>query len=145
MSKKKKSVFRTDLRPALITCVIVGVALLGLLSGIAFLSRTPLIPEAHLVYYALGLLGVYIITSGIILIAYLVRYSRICAANEAAEMMTTEISDMFRYVVDIPYAIIGEDGMVKIVSGALPDILQFRSPICNVPLSTYCSVPMKEE
>ena len=144
MSKKKRSVFRTDLRPALITCVIIGAVLLGLLAGIAFLGRTSLIQEAHVVYYALGLLGVYVIVAGIILLAYLIRYRRICAANEAAELMTTEISDMFRYVVDIPYAIIGEDGMVKIVSGALQDILQYRSPICNVPLNEFCTVPMKE-
>ncbi len=144
MQKKKRSAFRTDLRPPLIAGVLLAACLLGLLAGLAWLSRLGLIPSAHLVYYALVLLGLYVICAGSILIAYLVRYRRICRANETAELMTTEISDMFRYVVNIPYAIIDADGTVKIVSGALQDILQFRSPICNVPLSSFCSVPMKE-
>lgn len=144
MLKKKKSVFRTDLRGPLVSCAVIGAVLLGLLAILAFLSENNLIPAEHLPYYALSLLGIYILSGGSILAAYLTRYRRIYLANEAAELMTTEISDMFRYVVDIPYAIISPDGMVKIVSGALQDILQFRSPICNVALSTFCTVPMKE-
>ncbi len=144
MPKKKKSVFRTDLRAPLITCAVIGLVLLGLLAGLALFNQLEIIPSEHLLYYALSLLGVYLIVDGAILAAYLIRYRRICDANEAAELMATEISDMFRYVVDIPYAIISPDGMVKIVSGALQDILQFRSPVCNVALSTFCTVPMKE-
>ena len=144
MLKKKKSMFRTDLRGPLIACAAIGMVLLGFLAGLSFLSGNKQIPAEHLPYYALALLLIYLISAGSILGAYLVRYRRVCAANEAAEMMTTEISDMFRYVVDIPYAIIGADGNVKIVSGALQDILQFRSPVCNVALSSFCSVPMKD-
>ena len=125
MQKKKRSAFRTDLRPPLIASAVLA----------AFSTALEV---------TLALLGVYVISAGAILTAYLVRYRRICRANETAELMATEISDMFRYVVNIPYAIIGADGTVKIVSGALQDILQFRSPICNVPLSSFCSVPMKE-
>ena len=47
-------------------------------------------------------------------------------------------------MADIPYAVVSEDGNVKLVSGALQEILQFRSPICNVPLSQFCSVPVKD-
>ena len=146
MQKKKPSSFRTDLRSPLIACACIGAVLLALLAGLSFLSegRNPAVPPSHLPYYILGLLGVYLAVVGSILAAYLTRYRRISEANDAADLMTTEISDMFRYVVDIPYAIIGADGMVKIVSGALQSILQFRSPICNVPLSDFCSVPMSE-
>ena len=94
--------------------------------------------------YGAAICGVYVIAVGGLLIPYLSRYRRITMANDAAELMTTEVSDMFRYVVDIPYAIVGADGMVKIVSGALQDILQYRSPICNVPLTAFCTVPMQE-
>ena len=146
MIKKKPSSFRTDLRPPLIAGAAIGAVLLALLVLLAFMSEgnNPIVPPKHLPFYALALFAVHLLTVGLILGAYLARYRRISEANDAADLMTTEISDMVRYVVDIPYAIIGGDGMVKIVSGALQTILQFRSPICNVPLSDFCSVPMSE-
>ncbi len=139
MQKKKRHSFRTDLRPPLIVAACIGMALLGVFTAISLIVT----PE-ELPLYGLSLCGIYVLSVGCILFPYLRRYRRITRANDAAELMTTEISDMFRYVVDIPYAIIGADGMVKIVSGALQDILQYRSPLCNVPLSTFCSVPMKD-
>ncbi|MBQ7346809.1 MAG: DHH family phosphoesterase [Clostridia bacterium] len=139
MQKKKHNAFRTDLRPPLIAAAVIGVALLGVFTAITLIA----VPE-DLTLYGLVLCGIYVLSVGCILFPYLVRYRRITLANDAAELMTTEVSDMFRYVVDIPYAIIGADGVVKIVSGALQDILQYRSPVCNVPLSTFCTVPMKD-
>ena len=138
MQKKRNSIFRTDLRPALIASAIIGMVLL-----VGFTVIT-LIPNVKLPIYGAAICGVYLVAVGCILIPYLIRYRRVTAANEAAELMTTEVSDMFRYVVDIPYAIIAPDGMVKIVSGALQDILQLRSPVCNLPLSNFCTVPMQD-
>lgn len=144
MQKKKKSVFRTDLRPPLIACAVIGFALLAVMTVLGFLSKTEFLEEKNLPYYGLALLGLYAVSAGGILAAYLSRFRWITLSNQAAELMTTEVSDLFRYVVDIPYAIVSQDGMVKIVSGALQDILQYRSPVCNVPLSTFCTVGMKE-
>ena len=139
MQKEKRTAFRTDLRPPLIVAACIGIGLLLL-----FTALTLFLEPRELLLYGVAICGVYVISVGVILVPYLVRHRRITDANDAAMLMTTEVSDMFRYVVDIPYAIIGEDGMVKIVSGALQDILQYRSPVCNVPLSSFCSVPMKE-
>ena len=138
MQKKKRQIFRTDLRAPLIATAIIGMVLL------AALTLTVLFVEEGLFYYGLWLCGAYALVVGLLLFAYLYRYRRISRANEAAELMTTEVSDMFRYVVDIPYAIVNSDGMVKIVSGALQSILQFRSPVCNVPLSQFCTVPIED-
>ena len=139
MQKKKSFAFRTDLRPPLIAAAVIGMVLL-----LAFTLISFLVEREELPLYGFALCGVYLIAVGSILLPYLLRFRRITLANDAAELMTTEISDMFRYVVDLPYAIIGEDGMVKIVSGALQDILQFRSPVCNVPLAQFCSVSLDE-
>ena len=151
MPKRKKTDFRTDLRPALIACAAIGLVLLGLLVGISALSRVSsgtegatVVSAADLPYYGLVLLAVYLLTVSVILAAYLVRYRRISRANDAAELFSTEISDLFRYVADLPYAIVDADGTVKIVSRFLQDILQYRSPICNVPLTDFCKIPMKD-
>ena len=144
MRKNKVGVERVDMRMPMILCAAIGFCLIALLAALAILSEFGIIPVAHLWYYGVGLLAVYLLSGGGLLMAYLARYRRVSAANEAAELMATEISDMFRYVVDVPYAIVSADGMVKIVNGAMQDILQLRSPLCNVPLSSFCTVSMKD-
>ncbi len=140
MQKKKRSVFRIDLRAPLIATSVIGLVLFGI-----FLASTLFSEDVTTVRsYGIALLSLYLAVVGILLAAYLLRHRRVREANDAAELMTTEISDMFRYVVDIPYAIVAEDGTVKIVSGALQELLQYRSPICNVPLDYFCSVPMSD-
>ncbi len=140
MQKKKSHAFRSDLRAPMIVCAIVGAVLLGMLLAILYAVED----LADMRLYGIILFFVYLGVVGLILTAYLCRYGRVRRADDAAELMTTEISDMFRYVVDIPYAIVDDAGVVKIVSGALQDLLQFRSPVCNVPLSSFCSVPIKD-
>ena len=144
MRKNKVGMERVDMRMPMILCAAIGSFLIGLLVVLLLLSEFGVIPSAHLWYYAVGLLAVDVVSGGGLLFAYLARYRRVSAANEAAELMATEISDMFRYVVDVPYAIVSADGMVKVVNGAMQSILQLRAPICNVPLSSFCTVPMKD-
>ncbi|MBR2018853.1 MAG: DHH family phosphoesterase [Clostridia bacterium] len=139
MLKQKKTVLRTDLRPPLLVAAIAGAVMLA-----AFILFSLLLPTEKLPLYGLALLGVYLLTVCGVLIPYLARYRRITLAIDAAERMATEVSDMFHYVVEIPYAIMDEEGTVKIVNGALQDILQYRSPLCNVPLSQFCSVPVAD-
>ncbi len=140
MQNKNHHARLPNLKTPLIVCSIIGAILLGM-----FLATVFLVEEAELVQrYGILLCAVYVLTVGVIMTAYLCRYHRIRNADDAAELMTTEISDMFRYVVDIPYAIVNEEGTVKIVSGALQDMLQARSPVCNVPLSSFCTVPIKD-
>ena len=139
MQKNRKNNYRTDLRQPLVACAIIGLAAAVLVLGLAFL-----LPEEDLLLYGGAAVGLYVLVVGIVVWAYLARYRRITLANDAAKLMTTEIHDMFRYVMDIPYAIIHESGTVKIVSGALQDLLKLRSPLCNVPVGSFCSIPMED-
>ena len=139
MQRNRRNVFRTDLRQPLVACAIIGFAAAVLVLGLAVL-----LPEDQLLLYGGAAIGLYVLVAGVVVWAYLARYRRITLANDAARLMTTEIHDMFRYVMDIPYAIIDEHGTVKIVSGALQDLLKLRSPLCNVPVSSFCSVPMED-
>ena len=139
MQNHRKKVYRTDLRSPMIALSVIGLVLL------LMVFLLPLfVPDELLLYFDLAIGGVYLIIVGSILLAYLVRYRRVTLANDAAELLTTEVADMFRYVVDVPYAVINGEGDVKLASGALQDILQLRSPICNIPLSSFCQVPMQE-
>ena len=140
MAKKKSFAARTDLRAPLIICAIIGALLLTMFLVVVF--TTEALTEIR--YLGIILLGTYVVAVTILLASYLVRYHRVRSADDTAEMLNTELSDMFRYVVEIPYAVVDEEGTVKIVSGALQEMLQFRSPVCNVPLTTFCSVPIAD-
>ena len=48
--KQKKSMFRTDLRPALVACAMIGAVLLGLLAALTGLERFDLIRRDELPY-----------------------------------------------------------------------------------------------
>lgn len=139
MQNHRKKVYRTDLRSPMIALSVIGLVLLLMVFLLPLL-----VPDELLLYFDLAIGGVYLVIVGSILLAYLVRYRRVTLANDAAELLTTEVADMFRYVVDVPYAVINGEGAVKLASGALQDILQLRSPICNIPLSSFCQVPMQE-
>ncbi len=138
--KKKTFAFRSDLRPPLIICSSIGALLMLLLLAIALVTES----MEQFRNYAIAGVAVYMITVGVILGTQLRRYLQIRRANDAAELMSSDLVDIFRYVVDIPYAIVSDKGIVKIVSTALQDILQVKNPICNIPLRTFCDVPMAE-
>ena len=140
MQKNQKKALTADLRLPLIIVAAFGVLLFGFYILLALLDSE----RQHLVSYGVVLLGMYLILAGYILTTYLIRHRRVTSANDAADRMTTEIGDLFRYVVDIPYAIADDKGMVKIVSNRLQEILQFASPICNQPLASFCQVPIED-
>ncbi len=142
--KREKTILRTDLRSALIVVTVMGAVFLAILTILLGLNRLDVVENDLLLYFGLAIFALDVLVSGILLLAYLLRYGRVSRANEAADLMKTEIGDLFRYEVDLPYAIVAADGTVKIVSGFLQNILGFRSPVCNVPLSNFCTVPMEQ-
>ena len=140
MQKKKTFAFRSDLRPPLIICSVIGAVLLSILVAVTYTAQS----MEQYRRYAIAAVAVYVVAVGVILGTQLRRYLKIRRANDAAEHMSSDLVDMFRYVVDIPYAVVTDKGIVKIVSTALQDILQIKNPICNIPLRNFCDVPISE-
>ena len=137
MSPKKpfKDTFgniRMDLRTPFAIAVAEGVLLLGILAMLAHL-QVPRLP-----YIALGALLIYLASAGGTLLAYVLRFSKIRQATEAAEQLNTDIYRMFRTVVDIPYAVVNAGGSVRVINTAMQNILGFHSPVCNIPVSEVC-------
>ena len=134
MSPKKPSsgLMRMDLRAPLAFAVAEGLLLLGI---VALLSYRKV---AFLPYVALGALILYLVSAGATLLAFILRYTGIKKAEEAAEQLNTDIYRMFRTAVDIPYAVINAGGSVRVINTAMQDILGLRSPVCNIPLTELC-------
>ncbi len=135
MSSQKSSssgLIRMDLRTPFAFAVAEGLLLLGIVALLAFL-QVPYLP-----YIALGALILYLVSAGVTLLAFILRYTGIKRAQEEAEQQGTDIYRMFRTAVDIPYAVVNASGSVRVINTALQEILGFRSPVCNIPLSDLC-------
>ena len=126
MSPKKRPAARgsmwVDLRIPFAITAAEGLLLLALMSLMAYLK-----PERF-----------YLLTAGSVLLAYTLRYAAMKRAEEAAEQLSGDVYRMFRAEVDIPYAVVNGDGMVRVINASLQSILGFRSPVCNLPLSELC-------
>ncbi len=137
MSPKKplKDTFgsiRMDLRTPLAIAVAEGLLLLGLLTLLAHLQ------VSHLTHIALSAFVLYLVSSGLSFLAYVLRYAKLRQATETAEQLNTDIYRMFRTVVDIPYAVINAEGSLRVINTAMQNILGFHSPVCNIPVSEVC-------
>ena len=94
-------------------------------------------------YACYAALPIYLLTAGIVCLVYAVRSKKLRRARLESARFETEIYDMFRTVIDLPYAISDSMGKVKIINGALQDVLGFKSAMSGISLSEFCSVPIK--
>ena len=122
----------TDLRLPLVLCTAEGLILLGLLALFSYLHlpRLPLIAGAMLL--------LYLLSAGAIMISSILRYVRLKRAEADAELSGTDIYRLLRTSVDIPYAVVNGDGMVRVLNTAMQNILSYHAPVCNLPLSEVC-------
>ena len=134
----KKDFLYIDLRVPFAVCASVGLVLLGACTLVGHLR----IPSLPLGWFGLGALSIFAVTCTILFVVYLSRYLRLREAVAAADQVNTEVYDMFRYIIDVPYAVIGRDGVVKIINSALQDVLGYRTPVCNIRLSEFCAIPV---
>ena len=136
MSPKKKPITRgsmwVDLRTPFAITVAEGLLLLGLVALMAHLN----LPRLPLIVFAI--LAFYFVTAGSVLLAFVLRYAAMKRAEEAAEQLSGDVYQMFRTEVNIPYAVVNGDGMVRVINASMQSILGFRSPVCNLPLSELC-------
>lgn len=129
-----------DARLPFALVLAVGAILLGAGTVLCYLENG----SSTLTRYAVIFLLFYLAIGGTVFGAYLLRYKTACSIREAADAMNTEVYDVFRYVADLPYAIVDAKGTVKVTNRALQEILEQHSPVCNIPLSSFCSIPMQE-
>ena len=107
----KKDAVYMDLRVPFAVCAAVGLVLLGACAMIGRLN----VPSLPLGWFGIGALSVFAVTCAVLFLIYLLRYLRLREAIAASEQISTDVYDMFRYVIDVPYAVIGRDGVVKFV------------------------------
>jgi len=140
--ERRASRFSVNLTVPMVFCVVEATVLLALMVILnlffkdqAGAASLPLIFAAALV--------LYIFSAGTICMIYAVKAARVRKARLEAKQIETEIYDIFRYIIDLPYAIIDGDGKVKIMNGALQDILGYRNAVSGIDFSEFCKVSVK--
>ena len=142
MQNKQKYSTHTaaDARLPFALSVAISVVALLCLTVLAYLHD----PEGVLGMYAAVLLAFDLAVCGIMLCAYLFRVHRLREIQAVADDMSADVYDVFKYVIDLPYAVADAKGNVKVINRAMQDILGLKSPICNTPLATFCSISMQD-
>ena len=134
--------FSVDLAFPMIFCVAEAILLFGLLVVLQQIFHFEQ-NEAALMTVLTTFLAIYAVSAGFVCVFYFVKHLKAKKAREEERQIETEIYDMFRYIIDFPYAIIDRDGKVKVMNGALQDILGYKKAVSGISLSTFCSVPMQ--
>ncbi len=138
-SSGSQTPMRVDLRVPFAVCAAEAFLLLAIFTLLSFLG----VPRLGII--GLSLLLFYLLTAGILLLTFSLRYARQKQAEAAAEQMGSDIYRLFRTAVDLPYAVLNGDGQVRVINSALQDILGYKSPVCSIPLREITDAVSMEE
>ncbi|MBQ7320465.1 MAG: DHH family phosphoesterase [Clostridia bacterium] len=135
---KKGILSRNDARFQLLLCILLAVLFLAIyLFVVAFSDVSP-------VWTGLILLLLYCAVAGSI---YAVTYKKLAALRaeqEAAETIHTEILDLFKYAVGLPYAVVDTSGRIQVANRELQKILGVTTSLYKGQLADYCAVNIRE-
>lgn len=127
-----------DLRPQLIFCAVEAVLLLAL--ALVLNISTGISDSSVSLYVSAFSLAFYLLSAGTVCIFFSIKYHKLKQARKNADRHDTVIYDLFRYSIDIPYALVDASGEVKVMNGALQDILGHKSAVSGVHLSEFCPI-----
>ena len=134
--------FSTDVGAPMIFCTVEAIVIALLCIALDMFVKTP--QNARVIYFiTLAMLPFYVCSAGIICLIFTARLRKTKRAKYEAKQLETEIYDIFRYIIDLPYAVTDSAGKVKIINGALQDILGLKHAISGIDLDEICSVSVK--
>ncbi len=134
--------FYPDLSAPMIFACIEAIVLFALCTALDLFVRNETNSDIITAVCYLSL-PLYLCTAGITCLVYAIRNKKTRRARLESARFETEIYDMFRNVIDLPYAICDSKGKAMIMNGALQDVLGFKSAVSGIMLSEFCSVPIK--
>ncbi len=135
---KRSEKYHVDMTAPLIFCTVEAIIILAVC--LAFDHLFTYEDSRIFSYASLIFLSFYLLSAGMICLFYVIRAARTRKARAAADSFSTDILDVFKDYIDLPYAIIDREGKVKVMNGALLDILGYKNAVTNISLSEFCSV-----
>ena len=138
MQNKKSNLSRNDARWPLLISILLAVLFLAVYLFVVALS------DVSPVGTGLILLILYGAVSGGIYFTTMKKLAAIRAENDTAEALNTEIYDLFKYTVDLPYAVVDLNGRIQVTNSAFQAVLGISHSLFKGQLTDYCSMGIKD-
>ena len=117
MQNKKGNQSRHDARWQMLACILVAVLFLAIYLFVVALS------DVSPVGTGITLMLLYGVVGGAVYFATLKRLAAIRAEQATAESLNTEIHDLFKYTVSLPYVVVDESGRIQVANRAFSEVL----------------------
>ncbi len=88
--------------------------------------------------FALILIGAYLFFSLLAYLFFLLKEYKQRSEEEMFESLNTKMHNMFKYSVDLPYAILDEQGKVRVLNSALQRQLAEETPFYRGTVADFC-------
>lgn len=135
--KRKLPPQATDIRIPLTICIIIGIFLLTVYTVLTSLTDfSPL-----LLGIILTVLYIYVAVFGFVAVRNKLR--SVEAERRRADALNTEMYQMFREAIDVPFAVVAEDGHIATVNHSLRELLGQNFPYGG-RIEDFCSATAQE-
>ena len=118
----------------LLTSLIIGLLFFGSYLAVERLSANAL-PSLGM---ALGFLGTYLFLATLAYVLFRMKARKQRSEQDMMETLNIKMHNLFKYMVDLPYAIADEHGRVRAVNTALQKLIGARDPVFRGTVSDIC-------
>ena len=118
----------------LLTSLIIGLLFFGSYLAVERLSANAL-PSLGM---ALGFLGTYLFLATLAYVLFRMKARKQRSEQDMMETLNIKMHNLFKYMVDLPYAIADEHGRVRAVNTALQKLIGARDPFFRGTVSDIC-------
>jgi len=138
MQNKKGTSSRNDARWQLLTCILLAILFLAVYLFVVALS------DVSPIGTGITLLLLYGVAAGAIYFTTVKKLAVIREEQAVAESLNTEIHDLFKYTVSLPYAVVDENGRIQVANRAFQEVLGITHSLYRGQFGDYCSVSVKD-
>ena len=138
MQNKKDNQSRSDARWQLLIGILTAVLFLAIYLFVVALS------DVSPVGTGITLVLLYALVGGVLYFTTIKKLAAQRAEENAAESLNTEIHDLFKYTVTLPYVVVDENGRIQVANRAFQEVLGITHSLYRGQFSDYCSVSVKD-
>ena len=125
---------RTQSGLPLLTSLIIGLLFFGAYLTVERLGTG----ELPAIGVALGFLLTYLLLATLSFVLFRIKARKQRSEQVMLETLNTKMHNLFKYMVDLPYAIADEHGRVRAVNSALQELLGIRDPFYRGNVADIC-------
>lgn len=135
---KKGSDSRHDARGQLLFCFILALVFFAVYIFVVAFAETSAVSAGVVLLLLYGLLA------GIVLLLTWRKLTGLRAEEDAAAALNSEIYDLFKYEVNLPYAVVSPAGRIQVANKELQNVLGVTHSLYRGQLGDYCSAGIKD-